>query len=61
VALRKGAAPPGDRILGVPFQSRPLRVEAERELRACAVTAPSQEDKVRFVDAANAVRPITLF
>jgi len=52
---------PAERVLGVPFLPRELRVHAETELRACARSASTQEEKIRFVDEANAIRPITLF
>ena len=52
---------PTERVLGVPFRSRELRVEAERELRACARSSSTEQEKVHFVDQANAVRPVTLF
>ena len=34
---------------------------AEKELRACAHMTETVEDRVRFVDQANRVRPLTLF
>jgi serine/threonine-protein kinase PknG len=37
-----------------------LRAEAERALRACAKFAPSFGERLKVVDAANAIRPLTL-
>jgi len=48
------------RILGEPLIAEALRLGAERELRACARFAAAREDKIRFVDEANRVRPRTL-
>lgn len=51
----------GTRILGRPLQSKPLRRAAEEELRACARMASTPDEHLRWVDAANAVRPVTWF
>jgi serine/threonine-protein kinase PknG len=51
---------PDQRLLGLPLEARPLRRAAERELRTCAHFATLPADKIRFVDEANRVRPITL-
>jgi serine/threonine-protein kinase PknG len=60
VAIAESPVPfPKEPILGVRFAARPLRAAAERELRTCARIAESREDRIRFVDAANAVRPMT--
>jgi hypothetical protein len=48
-------------VLGVPFAEKALREKAEEELRACARAANTPLEKIAFVDAANAVRPLTLF
>jgi len=47
------------RILGRPFERRALRRGAEDELRACARLAGADEERIRWVDRANAVRPVT--
>src|SRR5262249_16178282 len=47
-------------LLGVPVQAFHLRLAAERELRACARFATDPAAKIRFVDEANRVRPLTL-
>jgi serine/threonine-protein kinase PknG len=48
-------------LLGEPL-ARPqrLRRAAERELRLCARLAATRADQIAFVDAANAMRPLTL-
>ncbi len=48
-------------VLGVAFALEELRRAAERELRICARMAETAKEKIRFVDEANAVRPLTLF
>jgi serine/threonine-protein kinase PknG len=48
------------KLLGLPVQPRDLRLAAERELRACAHLAATRTDKIRYVDEANRVRPLTL-
>lgn len=47
-------------LLGVPLVPAPLRLAAERELRACARLVEAEDERFRLVDAANAVRPLTL-
>jgi serine/threonine-protein kinase PknG len=47
------------RILGRPLERKALRRAAEEELRACARMAGSAEERVRWVDEANRVRPVT--
>lgn len=60
IALAESEVPfPKEPILGVPFRARALRAAAERELRACARISEARDDRLRYVDAANAVRPIT--
>jgi serine/threonine-protein kinase PknG len=53
--------PVGEHVLGVPFRVADLRAAAERELRTCGRLADGDEEKVRFIDKANQVRPMTLF
>jgi serine/threonine-protein kinase PknG len=48
-------------LLGYNLEERTLRLGAEAEYRKAAHYAASLEEKVRLVDMANAVRPITLF
>jgi serine/threonine-protein kinase PknG len=55
----KGTAPADARVLGTPLRASLLRRGAEGELRACARLATSEEERVRRVDAANRVRPLT--
>ncbi len=47
------------RILGFALKPRLLRRGAEDELRRCARLAGSDEDRMRWVDEANRVRPVT--
>jgi len=49
------------RILGRAMKPGMLRRAAEDELRACARLAGSDEDRMRWVDEANRVRPVTWF
>jgi serine/threonine-protein kinase PknG len=60
---KRGRQPPdqSQKVLGVPFEERDLRLEAEEELRSCGRTAPTAEMKIAFVDKANAIRPVTMF
>ena len=50
---------PGTRLLGTAFVEESLRVEAESTLRRCARLAENQELRVRLVDEANGIRPLT--
>jgi serine/threonine-protein kinase PknG len=50
-----------DTILGQPFAVGNLRLQAERELRACARLAERRKERIEFVDAANRIRPKTWF
>jgi hypothetical protein len=47
------------RILGRPLASDTLRRAAEDELRACARMAATPHERLRWVDEANRVRPVT--
>jgi serine/threonine-protein kinase PknG len=47
------------KILGSPFRAKALRRAAEEELRACARMAGVEAERVRWVDEANRVRPVT--
>jgi serine/threonine-protein kinase PknG len=58
---RTHVPPAGEHVLGVPFRVADLRTAAERELRTCGRLADGDEEKVRFIDRANRVRPMTLF
>jgi serine/threonine-protein kinase PknG len=49
------------KVLGVRFEEKELRAKAEEELRACAHAAPTDAEKISYVDDANAIRPVTLF
>jgi serine/threonine-protein kinase PknG len=48
-------------LLGYKLEERGLRLGAEAEYRKAARFAASPEEKVKWVNLANAVRPITLF
>jgi serine/threonine-protein kinase PknG len=54
---RAPTGPP--KVLGVPMRARYLRQAAELELRTCARMAKTPEERVRRVDEANRVRPLT--
>ena len=47
-------------ILGLAWDEQSLRLGAEKELRTCARIVDTEEERFRFVDEANAIRPITL-
>jgi serine/threonine-protein kinase PknG len=59
VASRKLKADPAIYILGEPLEERQLRAGLEKSLRAMAQLATGEE-RIRFVDRANQVRPRTL-
>jgi serine/threonine-protein kinase PknG len=46
-------------LLGQPFHPIPLRLAAEKELRACARLAATPDERIALVDAANQIRPRT--
>lgn len=48
-------------LLGYKFQENELRIGAEAEYRKAAHYATTIEEKIKWVDLANAVRPVTLF
>jgi serine/threonine-protein kinase PknG len=52
------AESPGVRLLGVPLQATPVRLALERAYRDLAWVAVGDE-KIRLVDCANDVRPVT--
>jgi serine/threonine-protein kinase PknG len=54
-----GGSMGGAKVLGVPLRASLLRKGAEAELRTCARMATSPEERVRRIDEANRVRPIT--
>jgi serine/threonine-protein kinase PknG len=47
------------KILKIPFEEEGLRRAAEEEFRLCARQARTEEERILFVDQANAVRPLT--
>ncbi len=49
-----------NRLLGQEMAARSLRIGAERELRACARYAKTQQERFAFIDQANNIRPHTL-
>ena len=52
---------PGRTLLGSPFAITDLRFAAERRYRTCGHLADDFAEKIRWVDLANRVRPVTLF
>jgi serine/threonine-protein kinase PknG len=48
-------------ILGHKFEERQLRMGAEAEYRKAARYAATEDEKVKWVNLANSVRPVTLF
>jgi serine/threonine-protein kinase PknG len=48
-------------LLGTPLKITDLRLAAERRYRSCARFADDAAEKIRWVDLANRVRPVTLF
>jgi hypothetical protein len=48
-------------LLGSPLEFGKLRLAAEHRYRSCAHLAEDAAEKIRWVDLANSVRPITLF
>jgi serine/threonine-protein kinase PknG len=48
-------------LLGTPLKITDLRLAAERRYRSCAHFADDAVEKIRWVDLANRVRPVTLF
>jgi serine/threonine-protein kinase PknG len=62
-ALERVHGGPGDpsiQIAGVPATERNLRIAAEQSYRALAELTSDRSERVRLVDAANAVRPRTM-
>jgi serine/threonine-protein kinase PknG len=51
----------GGALLGTPIKITDLRLAAERRYRSCAHFAEDAAEKIRWVDLANRVRPVTLF
>jgi serine/threonine-protein kinase PknG len=51
----------GGTLLGTPLKITDLRLAAERRYRSCAHFADDAAEKIRWVDLANRVRPVTLF
>ena len=46
-------------LLNVEIAEAPLRTAAEAEYRSCARQASTDDDRIRYVDLANEVRPLT--
>ena len=57
---RSGQEEPQTRIAGVPATERDLRSGAEAAYRHLAALTTDRSERVRLIDAANAVRPRTL-
>ena len=58
----EGGGVPGDtRILGRKMAAKTMRRAAEEEMRTCSRMAASPEERVKWVDEANRVRPVTWF
>jgi serine/threonine-protein kinase PknG len=51
----------GGTLLGSPLKIIDLRLAAERRYRSCAHFADDAAEKIRWIDLANRVRPVTLF
>jgi hypothetical protein len=51
----------GGTLLGSPLKTADLRLAAERRYRSCDRFADDAAEKIRWVDLANRVRPVTLF
>jgi serine/threonine-protein kinase PknG len=51
----------GGTLLGSPLKITDLRLAAEKQYRSCAHFAADDAEKIRWVDLANRVRPVTLF
>jgi serine/threonine-protein kinase PknG len=48
-------------LLGYKLQVKQLRLGAEKEYRKAALYASTEDEKIKWVNLANAVRPVTLF
>jgi len=48
-------------LLGSPLKIADLRLAAERRYRSCARFADDTAERIRWVDLANRVRPVTMF
>jgi serine/threonine-protein kinase PknG len=48
-------------LLGSPLKITDLQLAAERRYRSCARFADDTAERIRWVDLANRVRPVTLF
>lgn len=57
--LAEGGQKAKTRVLGLPLRATMLRRAAEEELRACARLAVVESERVRWIDEANRVRPVT--
>jgi hypothetical protein len=58
---RRGQPPRDHDVLGAAFEERALRLQAEEALRACGRSAPTEDEKIAYVDQANRIRPVSLF
>ena len=58
--VRQGSAEPDTHIAGVPATEPDLRAGAEQAYRRLAALTSDRAERIRLVDAANAVRPRTL-
>jgi serine/threonine-protein kinase PknG len=56
----KVKAQPDKQLLSTRLVASGLRLGAERELRACARFAPTRALQIRYIDAANRLRPVTI-
>lgn len=61
VEARAIAPSPSVQILKTPLLANRLRLGAEQELRACARFVNQRAEKIRLIDEANRVRPLTVF
>jgi serine/threonine-protein kinase PknG len=57
--LAEGGLKATTHVLGLPLRPKMLRRAAEEELRACARLAVVESERIRWIDEANGVRPVT--
>ncbi|HEY6463993.1 MAG TPA: tetratricopeptide repeat protein [Polyangiaceae bacterium] len=57
--LAEGGLKAKTHVLGLPLRPKMLRRAAEEELRACARLAVVESERIRWIDEANRVRPVT--
>ncbi|KAA2255215.1 protein kinase [Solihabitans fulvus] len=60
VQANQSAPPPQERVLGCALTDRAVRRGLERACRALARLSDSRAERIRLIDLANSVRPVTL-